>query len=74
MSHYVALSDFADHLEQLRAKREWLQSRRVRSDEELLPLFQNALDPSYNDEEYIRFHRWLCAVLGLDQRFSKGEG
>ncbi len=74
MSHYVALSDFAHHLEHLRAKREWLQSRRVRSDDELLPLFHNALDPSYNDEHYVRFHRWLCAVLGLDQRFSKGEG
>jgi GT2 family glycosyltransferase len=74
MSHYVALSDFAHHLEHLRAKREWLQSRRVRSDDELLPLFHNALDPSYNDEHYVRFHHWLSAVLGLDQRFGKGEG
>jgi GT2 family glycosyltransferase len=74
VSHYVALSDFAHHLEHLRAKREWLQSRRVRSDAELLPLFHNALDASYNDEHYVRFHRWLCTVLGLDQRFSSGEG
>jgi GT2 family glycosyltransferase len=73
MSHYVALGDFAHNLEFLRAKRHWLQSRRVRSDDELLPLFHNAVDPSYDDEQYVRFNRWLCAVLGLDQRFSKGE-
>ena len=74
ISHYVALSEFAHNLERVRVQREWLQSRRVRSDEELLPLFHNALDPSYNDEKYIRFHHWLAAVLGLDQRFRKGEG
>jgi GT2 family glycosyltransferase len=73
VSHYLALSDFAHSLERLRQKREWLQSRRVRSDAELLPLFHNALDPSYNDEHYIRFHRWLCAVMGLDERFRAGE-
>jgi GT2 family glycosyltransferase len=73
MSHYVAVSDFAHHFEHLRAKRQWLQSRRVRTDDELLPLFHNALDPSYSDEKYVRFNRWLCQVLGLDQRFSKGE-
>ena len=74
MSHFVALSDFAHHLEHLGRKREFLQAHRVRSDAELLPLFHNALDPSYNDEHYVHFHRWLCSVLGLDERFSSGDG
>jgi GT2 family glycosyltransferase len=73
VSHYVALSDFAHQLEKTRAKREWLQSRRVRTDAEILPLFHNALDASYNDEQYVQFHRWLCSVLDLDRRFGAGE-
>lgn len=74
VSHYVAVSDFARHFESMGEKRRWLQSRRVRSDDELLPLFHNALDPSYSDEQYVRFNAWLSKVLGLDQRFGKGEG
>lgn len=73
VSHYAALSEFSHSLNGLQEKRQWLQSRRVRSDAELLPLFHNALDPSYNDLRYIEFHRWLCHVLQLDQRFKAGE-
>ena len=73
ISHYAALSEFAHDLDRTIAKRRWLQERRRRTDAELLPLFHNALDPSYNDVRYIEFHRWLCDVLGLDVRFARGR-
>jgi GT2 family glycosyltransferase len=73
IAHYVALSDFAHQLPVLKEKRQWLQERRVRSDAELLPLFLFALEPSYHDHEYIKVHRRLLRVLGLDERFAAGD-
>ncbi len=73
IAHYVALSDFAHQLPALKVKRQWLQERRVRSDAELLPLFLFALEPSYHDHEYMKAHRRLLQVLGLDKRFAAGD-
>jgi hypothetical protein len=70
ISPYVALTEFGHALEALKVKREWLQARRVRSDAELLPLFVDALRPSWNDPTYTRFYRQLVSVLGIDQRFA----
>lgn len=72
IAHYVALSDFARQLPRLQEKRRALQERRVRSDSELLPLFLFALEPSYHDHEYMKTHRRLLKVLGLDLRFAAG--
>ena len=69
-SHYVALSEFAHRLDSLNEKREWIQSRRRRSDSEIVPLFQEPFYPGYNDERYIQFMAWLCRVQGLDRRFA----
>jgi hypothetical protein len=69
-SHYVALSEFAHRLDSLNEKRAWIQSRRLRSDAEIVPLFQEPFYPGYNDERYIWFMAWLCRVQGLDRRFS----
>lgn len=73
VSHYVALSDFAHNLDRMLEKRAWLQARRKRSDEELMPLFHYALEPSYSDSRYVQFHRRLLEVLGLDRRFAAGH-
>jgi GT2 family glycosyltransferase len=73
IAHYIALSDFTSQIESLTEKRRWLQERRVRSDEELLPLFLFALEPSYHDDEYVRTHRRLVSAFGLDRRFGAGQ-
>jgi hypothetical protein len=69
-AHYVALSQFAHQLEALNEKRAWVQSRRRRSDAEIIPLFQEPFYPGYDDGRYIQFMSWLCRVQGLDRRFS----
>jgi hypothetical protein len=71
---HVALSDFGHALPRLIEKRRSVQSRRKRSDDELLPLFYFALEPSYHeDPAYIDFHWQLCRTLGLDRRFGPGD-
>ena len=68
-SHYVALAAFARSLPALNQKRRTIQAKRVRTDAEVLPLFGNALFPSYADPNYMRFHGWLSHTMGLDRRF-----
>jgi GT2 family glycosyltransferase len=70
ISHYVALSQFAHELESLKQKRASIQSRRRRSDAEIIPLFIDPFYPGYPDEHYLRFFKWLTRVEGLDQRFA----
>jgi len=69
-SHYVALSQFAHHLDALNEKRAWIQSRRRRSDAEIVPLFQEPFYSGYDNERYVQFLGWLCRVQGLDRRFT----
>lgn len=69
----VAIGEFARSLPRLREKRTWIQARRVRSDQELLPLFHFALEPSYFEGAYPDFHRELVKNLGLEQRFAAGH-
>lgn len=69
-SHYVALSQFAHQLDALNEKRAWIQSRRRRSDAEIVPLFQEPFYSGSRDERYIEFLGWLCRVQGLDRRFT----
>ena len=73
-SHYVALAAFARSLPALNQKRREIQSKRVRTDAEVLRLFNNALFPSYGEPDYVRFHGWLSHVMGLDQRFASPPG
>ena len=72
-SHYVALSQFAHLLDSLNEKRVWIQSRRQRSDAEILPLFEEPFFVGHNDERYIQFFQWLCRVQGLDRRVSSAQ-
>jgi GT2 family glycosyltransferase len=70
LSHAVALSEFGHSLEQLNAKRAWLQQRRRRSDAELLPLMYDPFYVNYRHPRYERFYRWLVRVQGLDRRLG----
>jgi hypothetical protein len=68
----VAISEFARNLPELKSRREWVQSRRKRSDEEVLAMEKVLLhDPSYGDAKYVEFQHWLCDVCGLEERFQK---
>jgi hypothetical protein len=69
-SHYVALAAFARSLPELNEKRRQIQSKRKRTDAEILPLMSNALYPSYPEPAYQRFHAWISKAAGLEQRFS----
>jgi glycosyl transferase family 2 len=70
----VGLSEFGRSLDALKVKRTWVQARRQRSDEEILPLFYFALEPSYHeDPAYIDFHWHVVRALGLDRRFGRGH-
>jgi GT2 family glycosyltransferase len=72
LSHLVAISEFAHNLAELESRREWLQSRRKRSDEEVLGLEKVLLsDPSYGNAEYLEFQQWLSVISGVEDRFKK---
>jgi GT2 family glycosyltransferase len=70
LSHHVAMHEFAANLDKVMEKRRWIQSRRVRSDAELLPLLVEPLRPTWDDPDYVRFHRWLSTTMGLTSRFG----
>ena len=69
-SHIVGLSQFAHMLDTLNEKRAWVQSRRRRSDAEIVPLFEEPFYSGYPDPRYVHFLRWLSRVQGLDRRFA----
>jgi GT2 family glycosyltransferase len=69
VSHYVAMHQFASSLGVLVEKRRWVQSRRLRSDEDLIPLLAEPLRPTWDDPAYRRFYDWLTGVAGLSERF-----
>jgi hypothetical protein len=71
ISHLSAISELAHNMESLLEKRRWIQSRRVRSDEEVLSLGRVHLeDPTYGSAAYISFQHWLCDLTGIDARFA----
>jgi GT2 family glycosyltransferase len=69
-SHYIALSQFAHQLDALNEKRAWVQSRRRRTDAEIVPLFEEPFYAGYDDQRYVQFLAWLARVQGLDRRFT----
>ncbi len=62
----LALEDFALQLDELDAKRQAVQSRRIVSDETLLPLFVDPLRLHDLGEDYERLAGELFAEFGLD--------
>jgi GT2 family glycosyltransferase len=70
VSHYVAMHQFAERLEELNEKRRSLQANRVRSDQELAPLFAEPFRPTWSDPDYVRFHGRLSRAIGVRDRFA----
>jgi len=70
LSHYAAMHQFAERLDDLNEKRRWLQANRVRSDKDLAPLFADPFRPTWSDPDYVRFHRRLSWAIGVRNRFG----
>jgi len=73
LSHYVALSEFTNSLDELTAKRAAIQATRVRDDAEVLALAGDMLYPNFNDPSYLEFYEFLNQTEGLDVRFGSRE-
>jgi hypothetical protein len=71
ISNMVAVAEIAHNIEELQRRRRWIQSRRQRSDDEVLGLGGVLLeDPSFGSAEYLDFQHWLCEVTGINARFD----
>jgi GT2 family glycosyltransferase len=70
LSHYVAMHQFAERLDDLNESRRSLQATRVRSDRDLAPLFAEPLRPTWNDPDYVRFHGRLSQSIGVRDHFA----
>lgn len=68
-----AIDYFVDQLETLAASRRALQSRRRRTDRELLPLFREAMEPAYAIDSYLEAHRVLVEAFGVTSHFRSRQ-
>ena len=64
------MHQFAERVGELNEKRRSLQAKRVRSDQDLAPLFAEPFRPTWNDPEYVRFHGQLSRAIGIRDRFA----
>ena len=69
LADLVAYTDFARNLPALVRKREAIQTRRVRPDREILPMFVNPMWAVEEPEEYSALQEELVRFLGLDEIF-----
>jgi GT2 family glycosyltransferase len=71
ISHLVAIRELAHNQAELLEKRSWIQSRRRRTDDEVLSLGGVLLeDPTFGPPDYLDFQHWLCEVTGINARFD----
>ena len=71
LSLLVAISETAHGMDALMQKRAWVQSRRRRSDAEVLGLGGVLLeDPTFGHAGYLDFQHWLARVAGIDAAFE----
>ena len=71
LAHHIAVREFTHRIDDLTAKRRWLQAHRVRSDAEIVALVPDMIhDASVLDADYALFHAWLCDVMGITERFG----
>lgn len=74
MAGGLAIGAFLDQLSGLAAERSRLQGDRVRSDQDLLPLFGRALEPAYSARSYRDAHAVLVDVFGIRELFDPESG
>ncbi len=67
-AHLAAIRDFALDLDKLRAKRQWVQSRRVRPDRYALRLFEEALRPNVDGPEYLQVFQYVVEAFDLHRK------
>ena len=70
MSHLLAISEVCRNLSGIMAKREFVQSRRVRSDSEIIPLFKSSLTPNINDPLFAQTFSKMVESLDMDSVFK----
>lgn len=73
MSPLIALDDMADMMPAIWAKREAIQSRRKRSDAEILPLFGRPFHPHPPDPDYFALQQRLVEIFQIDNLFPTPE-
>lgn len=67
-AHLAAIRDFSLDLDKLRAKRQWVQSRRVRPDRYLFRLFEEALLPNVEGPEYLKLFQNIVETFDLQSK------
>jgi GT2 family glycosyltransferase/glycosyltransferase involved in cell wall biosynthesis len=70
MSHLLAVSEVVRNLPQIIEKRRQVQSRRLRCDSEILPLFRSALTPNVDHPEFLQSFSNVVGLMGLDSVFK----
>ncbi|AHI01283.1 glycosyltransferase [Kutzneria albida] len=73
LSGMLAIDQFVDMLPALAAAREIEQSKRVRSDADLIPLMRKAMEPAYPLPRYLAAHEILVEAFGLDEVYGKSR-
>lgn len=67
----LAIDYFVAQFPALAERRAVIQRCRRRSDEELFPLFRQALEPAYPYPAYVEAHRHLAEAFGVREHFAR---
>lgn len=67
-AHLAAIRDFVLAFDQLREKRHWVQTHRVRPDRYVLRLFEEALRPNVDGAEYLRIFQSIVEAFDLHRK------
>ena len=70
LSDLVALDDLNRHFDRFLAKRNVIQDRRRRSDQEILPLFRQPFWLAEQNDSYRRLQDSLVEFFGIDDLFN----
>jgi GT2 family glycosyltransferase/glycosyltransferase involved in cell wall biosynthesis len=70
MSHLLAISEVSRQMPRIKAKREFVQSKRKRRDKEILALFGEPLTPNIQDPGFSLTFFDLVTQVGLDKVFK----
>ncbi len=70
MGSFLALEEVMNNLDYLFEKRNFIQSRRKRSDKEIFKLFRDPFNSQYDEEEYMQAMKNLIKIFKLDEIFS----
>jgi GT2 family glycosyltransferase len=73
LSDLVALEDVNRHFERFLEKRAWVQSRRLRPDREIFPLFRKPYWLAEQSETYRRLQEVLVDFFGIEDVFQTPE-